>query len=1211
MTERLDPLTLPLWGSRLIEASAGTGKTWTIAALYLRLVLGHGEADARFGCTLTPPEILVMTFTRAATRELSDRIRTRLVDAAQCFRGRRAVAADDVVLSGLIAAYPEGSARDAAAWRLAMAAEGMDDAAVFTIDAWVQRMLREHAFDSGCLFDEEVQADEEGMLGEAARDYWRQEVYPLAADTLAGVVAVWPDVDALTTDVRRLVAYVGHDPDARASLGTIWQRAAAERGAALAALKHGWPARVDTMRAWIHAQLAAKDRPFNGRRLQGKRADEWLDRLLQWAGDPQQATLPMTPTSLHRLSRDGLIDAMNPGHALDIPAEFEALERLVDALRGLAEPSHAIRRHAAVRVATRLKALKQRAGTYGFTDMLERLDEALRGTSGERLRARIVAQYPVALIDEFQDTSALQYRIFDTLYRTAANDRATALLLIGDPKQSIYGFRGADLQSYLRARAAMADRHAFLGTNYRATGPLVAVVNRLFGQAEARGGAGAFRFGATLPFIPVDARGRTDVLRSAAGPVPSLTVVHDALLSSRADAQRRFAEHCAAHIVTLLDDAQAGFVDPVKGFVKLKPADLTVLVRDRREAAAIRRALRNRRVPSVYLSDQDSVFASAEAADLLHWLRAVAEPLDGRLARVAFATTLIGLPLDRMAQLSQDDTAFERRLDDLKALNGEWRRLGVLPMLRRTLHRLELPARWLSEPDGERRLTNLLHLAELLQAASAKLDGEQALIRWLAGQFECQGSRSDEQVVRLESDDDLVRVVTIHKAKGLEYPVVYLPFVCSVRLPKWKVDDVDLVADAEGMRAVAFDLSDAAKRRMELEAQQEDLRLLYVAVTRAQHALWIGVAPLKTGRTLQCVFHRSAFGYLLSGGDAVPEHEIEQRLDETFGALPSVVLTALEGPAEHTRLAPSRASPLAVDAAAYAGCFERDWAIGSFSAFVRDLARAPMSAVMVDPAVEEELLSGPVEDDAAPPSSAPRHRFPRGPLPGNFLHDQLEWLAGQRFALSGDAKLREQLVRRCERLGWGHRANDVVTWLGEVVDTRLPPLGLALKQLLRILPEMEFWFPSEGIGARRIDALCREHLLGGRDRPALPERTLRGMLMGFADLVFEADGRYWVLDYKSNALGAVDGDYTRDALERSMAVHRYDVQSALYLLALHRLLRQRLGTRYDPARQLGGALYLFLRGIKGPEAGCYVVEPGVAWLDALDDALGARPATLP
>ncbi|MEG3003130.1 MAG: UvrD-helicase domain-containing protein, partial [Comamonas sp.] len=293
--------------------------------------------------------------------------------------------------------------------------------------------------------------------------------------------------------------------------------------------------------------------------------------------------------------------------------------------------------HAAVHVQQRLLWLKRQAGTFGFADMLQRLDAALAGDNGPALRASILAQYPVALIDEFQDTSPLQYRLFDQIYQTADNSQESALLLIGDPKQSIYGFRGADIYSYLQARRSTEGRHYVLDTNFRSTQALVDAVNQWFVQAEARDGDGAFMFRAgqsnPLPFEPVKASGRKERLMQGSQPMAALTVAWDegadeprAPLSND-DIRRRGAEFCASQIVQWLMDEGTGFAEDGKPLQPMRPADIAVLVRTGKEAAAVRRALARRNVASVYLSDQDSVFASDEAQDLLLWLRAVATPL--------------------------------------------------------------------------------------------------------------------------------------------------------------------------------------------------------------------------------------------------------------------------------------------------------------------------------------------------------------------------------------------------------------------------------------------------------------------------------------------------------------------------------------------------------------------------------------------------------
>jgi exodeoxyribonuclease V beta subunit len=1273
----LDALRFPLHGSRLIEASAGTGKTWTIAALYLRLVLGHGSRNSddtrhteatAFGRPLQPAEILVMTFTRAATKELSDRIRARLLEAARCFRGDAPPASNDALLASLLADYADEADRRQAAWRLAMAAEAMDDAAVFTIDAWCQRMLREHAFDSGNPFDEELAADETALLLEAVQDYWRQQCYPLSGAPLDFVLSVWADVNALYEDIRQLVGEPLPPPDAQGALGACVERVITEHNQTLITLSRGWVERAEAIKDWLDKELATNAKAWNGRKLQSRYYTPWCESLVAWARDPLTRPLNLPDSARHRLTVDGILEARKDGApAPELPDHFDAFSELLHHYDALPDPKTPLRIHAATQVAERLAQLKRRARSFGFADMLARLDQALSGPHGTRLRERIVGQYPAALIDEFQDTSPLQYRLFDALYRTADNDPGTALFLIGDPKQSIYGFRGADIYSYLQARRATAGRHYVLGTNYRSTHALVTAVNQWFAQAEARsgdstvanGGAFLFRSGEDneLPFEPVEAKGRQEVFHTCAGPVPALSVQHDLELRSATESRQRFAARCAEQIVSWLNDPCAGFHHPQDGFKRLRPADIAVLVRTGKEAAAVRLELRRRGVTSVYLSDKDSVFDSDEARDLLRWLRAVAAPLDAPLVRAALATRTVGLSIEELAWLASDDEAFDARSEQIRQLHAVWRDLGVLTMLRRSLHLLDLPARWLAEPEGERRLTNFLHLAELLQHASAQLEGEQALIRWLAMQIDTGAGGGEDQVVRLESDADLVKVVTVHKSKGLEYPVVCLPFACSFRRVERKFSPFLKLADASGVREIKLDYDNEDLEHADHERLREDLRLFYVALTRARHALWMGFAALKIGNSTECLTHRSAPGYLLGGLAPRTEGAWQPLLEalaeqasagSSSAAPPCIALEATSDTVARTTLLPREALPPLQESPLYTADFERRWSIASFSALVRDIdtsavasshtastlpgtgalgetssagvssgAALSESSEPVQSVLSPLAIHRPAEDEgeyedveargaAIRAIQQPWHRFPRGAIAGNFLHEILEWLAGEGFALTGNTGLEAALRRRCVRAGRGDWADAAVEWMQAVLATPMPSLGVPLPALRTQLTEMEFWMPSARLYAGDVDALCCRHLLNGHDRPALPQRALHGMVIGFADLVFEHEGRYWVLDYKSNSLGKTDANYDVSALESAMAHHRYDVQAALYLLALHRLLRARLGTTYDPSRQLGGALYLFLRGIRGPACGEYAIPATsevIALLDTLDQQL--------
>ena len=1224
--QRLSPHRFALRGSHLIEASAGTGKTWTIAALYLRLVLGHGDADTAPPRPMLPQDVLVMTFTRAATRELSDRIRARLSEAARVFRGI-AETQDDFLLQ-LRGDYPEGPAREQAAHRLALAAQAMDDAAVYTIDAWCQHMLRTHAFDSGSLFEENLVSDEAALRLLAVQDYWRQQLYPMAAPMVVQVQRIWRDVAALDKDMHALMA-VPLPEGEQGTLAQVMAASLAERDAQLAALKQGWAEQADRLLDWVEAQLAPKQHGWNGNLLQLGRARKWLESLKAWAqsdGDLQALKAAMGK-GWDRFTPEGLLACRKEGDAVHWPPQSHAYAQLLAGLKALPQPAQAARLHARTHVTRRLAELKRRSGLFGFADMLQRLDLALADpAAGERLAQRLREQFPVAMIDEFQDTSPLQYRIFDRIYRTAENRLDTTLLLIGDPKQSIYGFRGADIHSYLAARRATEGRHHVLGTNYRSTEPVVAVVNRWF---QLKPDAFGYRHGHDnpLPFEPVIAQGRPEVFLTREGPAQAMTLVHDATLRSAREAQAHLAALCAEQIVAWLGDPQARFVHPEQGDQPLQPKDIAVLVRSGQEAQAVREALGVRGVASVYLSDRDSVFASDEARDLCLWLRGVAEPQDMRRVRAALGTRTVGLSLAELHDLASDEARLEQRAEQMRDLRQVWQGQGVLAMLRQSLHVLQLAGRWRGQSDGERRLTNVLHLAELLQTASSQLDGEQALIRWLAQQIdevEAGGAGDvEEQTVRLESDEDLVKVITIHASKGLEYPIVCLPFAHSHRkMETHKTPVLQREAD-DGQRRWTLDFDKQDTELADQDRLREDLRLWYVALTRARHALWVGWSPVTRGSGKTCVNHDSAAGRLLAGDQALSAADWLPRLQalqsDAHGqplsvqlrpAPEDVPLTLWHRPARNTELRPALSCTARID---------KSWTIASFSRLARELSSQTWAAPEAPVAVRLDMATPRRADDEPPEdaqpltttrstgTAAPWHGFPKGPNAGNFLHDQLEWLAAEGFVL--DPLRAERLRQRCERAGYAAQADDVLQWLGRVLAQPLRGPNAPLHSLTACLPEMEFWLPAARLYPREIDALCRQHLLPDLSRPQLPDAQLHGMLMGFADLVFEHQGRYWVLDYKSNHLGNDDAAYTSPALAEAMVQHRYEVQAALYTLALHRLLRARLGKTYDPAQHLGGAVYLFLRGIDGPAGGCCTLPAPPALLDGLDALLGREEPT--
>lgn len=1195
MSEPLVPLAFPLHGLRLIEASAGTGKTWTIAALYLRLVLGH-DAPA-----LWPPQILVVTFTRAATAELRERIRARLVEAAAVMRGN---AEGDALLQELAALYTNEPARAEAARRLEIAAQWMDEAAIHTIDAWCQRMLAEHAVASRTPFGLTLVADETELVAEAVRDYWRAEAYVLDAAQAQAL----RDVVATPHDLARVLApllqrggdarVVGIDAPAASLRDTV-----AQREAAALALRDGWSAAADTIEAFLSRLLA--DGLAEAKTLRLADCAKWLNHLRAWSRGEADAPLP-TDTARERLAPDGIAAKLKPGKTVAMPREVEALAALPDALERLALKPRVIA-HALVWVRARLAAEKRRLAVAGFDDVKRRLADAVSAADGAPLRDAIATQYPIALIDEFQDTDPAQWRLFRAIY---AGRDGVGLFLIGDPKQAIYGFRGADIRTYLDAGAAAQPPHYTLSTNHRSSAALVAAVNRVFAHGETWP-RGAFAFDGALQFHAVDAADRSQRFVDD-GQAPALTFwLHDDGAAVPSGAYHvRMARACAAQIAAQLvraGEGRCGTVDAEDRYTPLVAADIAVLVRNVGEARAMQTALADRGLRCVYLSDRDSVFASDEARDMLRWLRAVAEPGAERPLRAALATATLGLSWDDLDRLNRDEAHWEACVERFRDLNRLWRGAGVLAMLQRLLHESGVPARLLAADSGERALTNLLHLAELLQHAAQTLDGEAALVRHLAESIAWvdEAQTAEEAIVRLESDAGLVRLVTVHKSKGLEYPLVYLPFACSFRDPSRT--PYRLSYDANG--ALVVDLARPDGERDDDARLQEDLRVLYVALTRARYACWLGVAPVTRGQNKSPLVHKSALGYLLSGGVPIAAGgELAQRLAQLADGCDAIAVCA---PPESDARVALASEPDLAPARRYTATPLPRWWIASYSALRIGGEAAPAAP---DTAGEDTLVEQAGADarvrGATPPVAAPDLPlvdFPRGAAPGTFLHGLLEWAAENGFARSATAspEAHDMIARRCLTRGWRDWIRPLDAWLPMFL--RLPlalpgaePVCLAaLGDGGRYQAELEFWFEAHDVDPRRLDALVVAQTLGGIDRAPLEADRLNGMFKGFIDLVFEHDGRYYVADYKSNWLGRELGDYAAPALAASIAQHRYEMQYCLYLLAVHRQLRARLPD-YDYDRHIGGAVYVYLRGVDGGSHGVHVERPPRALIEAMD-----------
>ncbi|EOY5093350.1 MULTISPECIES: exodeoxyribonuclease V subunit beta [Citrobacter] len=1167
VAESLDPLRLPLTGERLIEASAGTGKTFTIAALYLRLLLGLGGSSA-FPRPLTVEELLVVTFTEAATEELRGRIRSNIHELRiACLRE----STDNPLYARLLDEIDDK--KQAAQWLL-LAERQMDEAAVFTIHGFCQRMLSLNAFESGMLFEQQLIEDESLLRYQACADFWRRHCYPLPREIAEVVFETWKGPQALLADINRYLQ--GEAPVIKApppddeTLASRHQQIVQR----INALKQQWCDAVGELEGLMEASGIDR-RKFN-RGNQGK----WIEKISAWAQSATQSY--QLPEALEKFSQRFLEDRTKEGGVVPQHPLFVAIDEL------LAEPltlRDLMITRALAEIRETVAKEKRRRGELGFDDMLSRLDSALRSESGDALAAAIRTRFPVAMIDEFQDTDPQQYRIFRRIWQHQPD---TALLLIGDPKQAIYAFRGADIFTYMKARSEVSA-HYTLDTNWRSAPGMVNSVNRLFGLMDD-----AFMF-REIPFQPVKYAEKNQSLRFEfyGETQPAMTMwLMEGESCGIGDYQSYMAQVCAAQIRDWLKAGLRGEAMLISGHDArpVSAADISVLVRSRQEAAQVRDALTQLAIPSVYLSNRDSVFETLEAQEMLWLLQAVMAPEKENTLRSALAASMMGLNARDIDMLNGNENAWDRVVDEFVGYRQIWQKRGVMPMLRALMSARQIAENLLATAGGERRLTDILHISELLQEAASQLESEHALVRWLSQHILEPDSNASSQQMRLESDSHLVQIVTIHKSKGLEYPLVWLPFITNFR-----VQDQAFYHDRNSFEAV-LDLSEADESVALAEAERlaEDLRLLYVALTRSVWHCSLGVAPLvrrrgdKKGDT---DVHQSALGRLLQKGepmdaaglrsaiDAVCDENIVCRIPDAVSMEPLPGTVASEASLNARRVQRTPGDNWRVTS--YSGLQQRGHGIA------QDLMpRLDIDATGVGEVVEEPELTP--------------HQFPRGASPGTFLHSLFEDLD---FTQPVEAAWVQE---KLELGGYDADWEPVITaWVTAILHAPLNETGVSLSQLSarEKQVEMEFYLPiSQPLIAENLDALIRQFDPLSAGCPPLEFTQVRGMLKGFIDLVFRHNGRYYLLDYKSNWLGENSAAYTPEAMAAAMQAHRYDLQYQLYTLALHRYLRHRIAD-YDYERHFGGVIYLFLRGVdsKQPQQGIYTTRPAGELITRMDE----------
>ena len=781
----------------LIEASAGTGKTHTISGLVLRLVLEK---------QLAIEEILVTTFTELATAELRDRIRNLLVQALTAFQTGESA---DALIQPLLRQYKSDKQ---AQRQLSLASQSFDGASIYTIHGFARRMLRDRAFESGALFDAELITDQSDILHEITDDFWRKHFYSGAqiVTTFALINGLTLEkffryITELTKNPRLLVipAPLRDIETVKAECASIWDK-----------LRDCWRRGEDQIRAIFKQNAWAKYTHGNQAKM-----EVYLGQLGECLSDAAGALDQLDCVKYFALSsieKSVRVRQTAPKHAL-----FTLCDSLLNSERELCVNLQA---EFFTWARQELKRRRVKRNVLSFDDLLTRFDEALSGEGGETFARAIRGCFKAALVDEFQDTDPVQYSIFQKIY----GGQKSPVFFVGDPKQAIYGFRGADVFTYIAAATAAPNRFT-LGKNWRSSSDLVRAVNTLF-QCNER----PFILDG-IPFEPVEAAGECDhdplTVNGEKEPPFKLWLAIQEEPIKKADADSLLTQTVAAEITRLLNG------DAKIGERKVQPWDIAILVSRNQEARLMQSALMRLEIPSVLYSAAN-VFQSPEAIELKYILAAVSEPGNEKLLKAALTTDTLGVTGNDLDALVLDDRAWDAKLIQFQKYHQLWSEKGFIQMSRALFLEQGVRARLLGYPAGERRLTNILHLSELLHGMCVEHRlGMTGTLKALAEQIKNPDTtRSEQYEQRLESDEKAVRIVTIHKSKGLEYAIAFCPFCWRDAEP---VRGQSVLFHQNGKLALDLERSDANSRTQRWELLAEKMRLLYVALTRAKHRCYL------------------------------------------------------------------------------------------------------------------------------------------------------------------------------------------------------------------------------------------------------------------------------------------------------------------------------------------------------------------------------------
>lgn len=1230
-------LNLPLKGVHLIEASAGTGKTWTLTALMVRLIVQGGYLTRH---------IIATTFTRAAAAELKLRIRSRFEEVAQLLK--RAIEQPDSTLQQvqqdkalLEVCLLQGLGRDKynhAYQRLRLALDSFDELFVGTLDSLCQRLLHEFAFDIGQYEQLSISEQSLQLSQQVMHDYlrqWRSQQDSRLIELLV-LNNQLADVDAYQPIVNTALNFLSAQIQPVIAPVISWQR--------LEALEQDvQQLDVAELIPYLHEQGQFR-RALNKTKSLFKTSHVMADVLdaLKQGAVSHLMNVATDKESLHinwLASFDDKMDAHFTKANAVIRDQFLALpsvrvlQQVFATYQYLTEQLRQMEiflQFDIIRtVRERLPQLLSEKGETTFSEQMRLLASRLHSEQGKVLAQLIQHRYPVALVDEFQDTNSDQDAVIASIWRQPVQPtpetmpiHPACLVMVGDPKQAIYGFRGGDMLTYQRARHIVSQQGLIhtLGENQRSIAPLVQAVDRFF-RFQPEMGEGVL-------YQPVQASGRKKSLLSEGSmhnPAPLRLI---ALQDKQDELQQT-----AWQIAGLLQQSQQQQLEiklddqPSR---TLQPNDIAVLCRSNFELDEVQRALAGFSIP-VWRSAQRSVFAGALAQDVAALMQVMLNPYHESLLRRAVSGVLINFSLNRLLQLDDQPDELAALQASFYEFGAVWQRQGFLAAWQQLLTHFKVWQQLSTQPEGERLIVNLRHVTELLHQQSEKIKGQHHLLAWLMRQVSQPGEREWELERRLSGQQG-VQLMTIHKSKGLEFPIVFVPGLDVVKKPKEGLIFFEHNQQRMlGVSAREIAQEDAHKARFEAEQR----RLVYVALTRASVRLYITVkadSDKPKATVLRYWLPPAREDWVDNVDTAVATTCIQPAMQDA----PEFYYQQQDDiQPVYSRPLPQR--PI------------QAWGETSFSKLVNHLHnqqdQQPLAVVPdgLNASSLTELMAAHADEPTEPaqalvgelsldlPESMPvpdlntqddmekfRFIFPRGANAGDCLHQILEKMnpRDERFWPDIFSRLLQQFAinQQLQRFGRAPvNLAHMTGWFRHILHASLPH-GATLASLTTQVHEFEFYVAlgQSRLNTSRIHQLLLQH---GVQVAELNSSSFARYLHGFIDLLYEHDGRFYVADYKSNYLGDQLADYNQQAMRDSMTEAGYWLQAALYMVALHRYLKVRLPA-YQPQQHLGGAVYLYLRGMQAgtpsnsENYGVLHWQPDMQLIMELDVVLGQQGESL-